>query len=256
MAERKKKPAKKPVRKRGKAKESPAQRRLRRVRDWLRAGVKIAARGFWAVLAFQALVVFVFAFINPPTNFYMLSESRRLGGIKQDWVAIETVSPDVARAIVAAEDANFCQHWGFDLGAIRAVVTRGSGRLRGASTLSQQVAKNVFLWPARSWLRKAMEAEMTLMIELFWSKRRIVEVYMNVAELDEGVFGVGAAGPHYFGVKASDLSLLQAARLAAVLPSPKGRSAVNPSVSTRKRTASIMDGARTIAADGRAACFE
>jgi monofunctional biosynthetic peptidoglycan transglycosylase len=217
--------------------------------------LRVAARIFWGLLGFQALVVFVLAFVNPPTNFYMQSESRRLGGVKQDWVAIEDFPEHMGRAVVAAEDANFCQHWGFDLAAIRSVVTSGSGRLRGASTLSQQVAKNVFLWPARSWIRKVFEAETTLMIELFWSKRRIVEVYINVAEFDEGVFGAGAAGPHYFGVKAGDLTLHQAARLAAVLPNPKKRSAVNPSARTRKRTGAIIQGAQTIQADGRDDCF-
>ncbi|MFT5006086.1 MAG: monofunctional biosynthetic peptidoglycan transglycosylase [Paracoccaceae bacterium] len=221
----------------------------------VRKALRITARVFWAALSIQAVIIFLFAFINPPTNIYILSESHRLGGVKQDWVALEDISPDVARAVVAAEDANFCQHWGFDLAAIRSVVTAGSGRLRGASTISQQVAKNVFLWPKRSWTRKLFEAETTLMIELFWSKRRIVEVYVNVAELDEGVFGVGAAGPHYFGVKAGDLTLHQAARLAAVLPNPKGRSAVNPSARIRKRTSSIIQGARTIQADGRDGCF-
>lgn len=218
--------------------------------------LRIVARVFWTLLGFQAAVVFLFALVNPPTNFFMLSEARRLGGIRQEWVALKELSPHMARAVVAAEDAAFCAHWGFDLAAIREVVTRGDGRLRGASTISQQVAKNVFLWPARSWLRKAFEAETTLMIELFWSKRRIVEVYVNVVEFDEGVFGVGAAAPHYFGVSASDLSLLQAARLAAILPSPKKRSAVHPGKATRARTAAIMDGARTIAADGRDQCFQ
>jgi monofunctional glycosyltransferase len=244
----KKKPTCKARKKRGKAKPGMLGVQVRR-------SVRIIARVFWAALGFQAVIIFLLAFINPPTNFYMLSESRRLDGIKQKWVAIEDVSPHVARAVVAAEDANFCQHWGFDLAAIRSVVTSGSSRLRGASTLSQQVAKNVFLWPNRSWVRKLLEAETTLMIELLWSKRRIVEVYINVAELDEGVFGVGAAGPHYFGVNAKDLTLHQAARLAAVLPNPKGRSAVNPSGKTRKRTGAIIQGARTIDADGRDDCF-
>ena len=221
----------------------------------MRAGLRYAARAFWAVLGFQAVLVFLFAFANPPMNFYMWAEKNRLGEIKQDWVRIEDVSEFMAQAVVAAEDAGFCEHWGFDLAAIRSAVSSGSGRLRGASTISQQVAKNVFLWPSRSWVRKALEAETTLMIELLWSKRRIVEVYINIAEFDEGVFGVAAAGPHYFGVKHGDLSLLQAARLAAILPNPKGRSAANPSGSVRKRTAAIMDGARTIVSDGRAECF-
>lgn len=213
-------------------------------------------RAFWAVLGFQALVIFVFAFANPPTNFYMLSESIRLGGVRQEWTRLEDISPDLPRAIVAAEDANFCEHWGFDLRAIRAVVASGSNRLRGASTLSQQVAKNVFLWQGRSWVRKALEAETTLFIELFWSKRRIVEVYANVAEFDQGVFGVAAAGQHYFGVAPDKLSLLQSARLAAILPNPKVRSAIHPSTKTKKRAAAIVKGARTIEADGRDGCFQ
>ena len=186
----------------------------------------------------------------------MLQESHRLGGIKQEWIRLEDVSGHVARAVVAAEDANFCEHWGFDLAAIREVVTHGKGRLRGASTLSQQVAKNVFLWPTRSWFRKILEAETTIMVELFWSKRRIVEVYVNVAEFDEGVFGVKAAGKHYFGVGANKITLTQAARLAAILPNPKGRSAIHPSAKTRVRAAAIVSGARTIQADGRDQCFQ
>jgi monofunctional glycosyltransferase len=249
VAEKKKKTAGKKRKRRGRAKPGLLRR-------WLGLGVRWLARAFWAVLAFQAVLVFLLAFINPPTNFYMLSESRRLDGVKQDWVALEDMSPNVARAFVAAEDANFCAHWGFDLGAIRAVVTDGSGRLRGASTISQQVAKNVFLWPDRSWLRKALEVETTLLIELLWSKRRIVEVYINIAELDEGVFGVGAAGPRYFGVKPERLTLQQASRLAAILPAPKRRSASSPDARTARRAAAIISGARTIAADGRDACFQ
>ncbi|NOX41152.1 MAG: monofunctional biosynthetic peptidoglycan transglycosylase [Alphaproteobacteria bacterium] len=249
MAVKKKKTGGRKGKARGKAKK-------RFLPTKLRAIFRILSRIFWALLGFQAATVFVFAFVNPPTDFYMLSESRRLGGVKQDWVRLEDVSANMGRAVVAAEDANFCQHWGFDLGAIRAVVTSGGKRLRGASTLSQQVAKNVFLWPDRSWFRKALEAETTLMLELLWSKRRIVEVYINVAEFDEGVFGVGAAAPYYFGVKAKNLTLEQAARLAAVLPNPKGRSASRPSAKTLRRVKAIISGARTIEADGRDRCFQ
>ncbi|MEM9344783.1 MAG: transglycosylase domain-containing protein, partial [Pseudomonadota bacterium] len=119
-----------------------------------------------------------------------------------------------------------------------------------------QVVKNVYLWQGRSWLRKALEAVLTPAVELVWTKRRIVEVYLNVAEFDEGVFGVEAAARHYFGVSAADLSATQAARLAAILPDPKGRSASQPSQFVRKRSAQIVDGAATIRADGRAKCFE
>lgn len=195
----------------------------------------------------------LYAAINPPATPYMLAESRRLGGVSQTWVALEEIAPIMPRAAVAAEDANFCLHWGLDLGAIEGAIARGQG---GASTISQQVVKNAFLWHGRSWPRKAIEALWTPLTELLWSKRRIIELYLNIAEFDEGVFGVGAAAEHYFGVSAGDLNRVQAARLAAILPAPKTRSASAPSPFTRARAGEILVGADTIAADGRAACFE
>ncbi len=184
----------------------------------------------------------------------MSQEAKRLGSIDHQWVPIDEVAPVMARSVVAAEDANFCQHWGFDMVAIRAALDEGSGR--GASTLSQQVVKNVYLWHGRSWARKALEAVITPVMELLWSKRHIIEVYLNVAEFDEGVFGIDAAAHHYFGVAPADLTATQAARLAMVLPNPKGRSASRPTANQRKRSAQILDGAATIRRDGRAACFE
>jgi monofunctional biosynthetic peptidoglycan transglycosylase len=160
----------------------------------------------------------------------------------------------MARSVVASEDANFCEHWGFDMKAIRAALDEGAGR--GASTISQQVAKNVFLWQGRSWPRKALEALMTPVVELFWSKRRILEVYLNVAETGKGIFGVEAAAQHYFGVSAAKLSPPQAALIAAALPDPTGRNPARPSGFLRARARAILDGAATIRVDGRAACFE
>jgi monofunctional biosynthetic peptidoglycan transglycosylase len=183
-----------------------------------------------------------------------MSESRRLGNVDRTWVSIGQVSPRLARSVVAAEDANFCDHWGFDVAAIRAAITQGGAR--GASTISQQVVKNVYLWQGRSWPRKALEAVLTPLVEIFWSKRRILEVYLNVAEFDEGVFGIEAASRHYFGVGPDKLSAVQAARLAAVLPNPKGRSASKPTAKIRKRSRAILSGAATILADGRSVCFE
>jgi monofunctional biosynthetic peptidoglycan transglycosylase len=199
------------------------------------------------------MCIVLLAFINPFSTPYMWGEGRRLGGVAQDWVAMDDIAPAMARSAVAAEDANFCLHWGLDLAAIRA--TLDAGGAGGASTISQQTVKNVFLWHGRSWLRKALEAGITPVVELVWTKRRILEVYLNIAEFDEGVFGVQAAAQHYFGVDAADLSDLQAARLAAVLPDPKGRSASDPGPVVRRRTGQIMDGAATIAADGRDDCF-
>ena len=199
-------------------------------------------------------LVALFGLVNPPTTHTMWSEGRRLGApVTQVWVDASDIAPVMMRSAVAAEDANFCLHWGFDVEAIQAAIEAGGAR--GASTISQQVVKNVYLWQGRSWLRKAMEAGLTPIMEALWSKRRILEVYLNVAEFDEGVFGVGAASRHYFGVSAEDLSATQAARLAAVLPSPKTRSASRPSNFVQRRSDSIRAGAQTIAADGRAACF-
>lgn len=215
---------------------------------------RILFRGIAIGFLLMVLLVVLWSLLNPPSNLYMYGESRRLGGVEQTWVALEDMAPVMARAAVAAEDANFCEHWGFDVRAIRAALAQGSNR--GASTISQQVVKNVYLWHGRSWVRKALEAMMTPLMEAVWTKRRVIEVYLNIAEFDEGVFGVGAAAPHYFGVTADKLTATQAARLAAVLPSPKKRSASNPSASVRKRAAQIRQGAATIRADGRAACFE
>ncbi len=196
-----------------------------------------------------------FSVMNPGQTPYMRAEARRLGApVDHIWVPLAAVAPVMARSVVAAEDANFCLHWGFDMEAIRTALEEGSGR--GASTISQQVVKNVYLWQGRNWTRKALEAVITPVVEAMWSKRRIVEVYLNVAEFDEGVFGVDAAAQHYFGVAPANLSPVQAARLAAVLPSPKTRSAANPSRRLARRAAGIMDGAETIRQDRRAACFE
>lgn len=219
-----------------------------------RQALRWAGRGVLAVAGFYLLMILLFAFVNPPGNLYMWSESRRLDGVDRVSVNLEDVAPSMARSVVAAEDANFCLHWGFDMAAIRAAAADGGNR--GASSLSQQVVKNVFLWQGRSWSRKALEALITPVVELVWTKRRILEVYLNVAEFDDGVFGVQAAAQRYFGVDAADLSPTQAARLAAVLPDPKGRSAGRPSSFVRRRAAQILAGADTIAADGRADCFE
>jgi monofunctional biosynthetic peptidoglycan transglycosylase len=220
---------------------------LRRIRLWL-------WRGLVGVAAFYGVLIVLFSFLPPPINIYQAQEAWRLGGIEKDWVGWDEIAPVMARSVVAAEDANYCLHWGFDMAAIREAIEDGGAR--GASTLSQQVVKNTFLWHGRSYLRKAMEAAITPVIELLWSKQRILEVYLNTAEFAEGVFGVQAAAQHHFGVNAADLSALQAARLAAVLPNPKDRSASQPSDFVRKRTRSILSGAETIDVDGRVGCFQ
>ena len=248
MAERKT-PKKKPAPKKRNTRKKPP--------SLVERGWQMVRRVIWgfgfAVLGFVLLATLLYAVVPPPTTPYMFSERSRLGSIKYDWTPIEDIAPVMARSAVAAEDANFCLHWGLDVNAIRSAIDRGRG---GASTISQQVIKNVYLWHGRSWLRKAMEALWTPLSEAVWTKRRILELYLNVAEFDEGVFGVQAAARHYFGVDAANLSATQAARLAAILPAPKTRSASNPSPYTRDRTSAIISGAQTIKADGRADCFE
>lgn len=231
-------------------------------RSWIKA--RLASPLLWlrrwilrGVLAFAlgaTLLVLLFSVVNPPTTHTIWSEKRRLGDVDQEWVPIEHIAPVLARSVVAAEDARFCQHWGIDVRAIRAALAEGGQR--GGSTLSQQVVKNVFLWQGRSWGRKALETLLTPLVEAIWSKRRILEVYLNVAEMDEGIFGAEAAARHYFGVGPDELSSRQAALIAAVLPNPKNRSAARPSQKLSRRAAQIRDGAATIRADGRAGCFE
>lgn len=228
---------------RGAPNGSPGRARRRRrwvprfLRRWLLRG---------AFAAF--LVILLMSFINPPTTWTILTE----GSPGRHWTPAARIAPIMLRATVAAEDANFCHHWGFDMIEIRKVIASGSSR--GASTLTQQTAKNVFLWQGRSWLRKGLEAVLTPVLEALWSKRRILEVYLNVAEFGPGIFGIGQAAEHWFATTPDRLTPAQAARLAAILPAPKQRDPRGKAVG--RRAAAILDGAATIARDGRAACFE
>ncbi len=219
---------------------------------WRRA-LRLLTRALLLVVVLIVGWIALYAVVAPPITPYMISEGRRLESLEQVWRPMAEISPHLARAVVAAEDANFCLHWGFDMDAIRAAIAAGAAR--GGSTISQQTVKNAFLWQGRSWLRKALEATMTPVMEAIWSKRRVLEVYLNIVEFDEGIFGAEAAAQHYFGISAADLNRTQAARLAAVLPNPQGRSASSPSQTTLNRARSIADGAATISADGRDACF-
>ncbi len=176
---------------------------------------------------------------------YMAAEKIRAAGrgedsgLRKKWVPYDQVSGQMALAVIAAEDQNFLNHSGFDFKELKKVLDSDKKRKRGASTITQQVAKNVFLWHGRSYLRKGLEAWFTVLIELFWTKKRILEVYMNVAETGNLTFGVEAAAQHYFKIPASRLSRSQAARIAAVLPNPKVYSAGNPGPYVRKRSAWI-----------------
>lgn len=235
-----------------------AARKRKAVKESLfRRSARTFRRSLWRLVlglgAVLVLWVAAYAIVPIPTTPYILQERARLGAVSRDWVPLERIAPDLQRAVVAAEDANFCLHWGFDMQAIRAAINAGASR--GGSTISQQSVKNAFLWHGRSWLRKALEAGITPLVELIWPKERILEVYLNIAEFAPGVFGAEAAAQHHFGVAAADLSAGQAARLAAVLPAPQRRDAGAPSQQVVARARAIADGAATIRADGRDDCF-
>ena len=178
-------------------------------------------------------------------NFHYLAHS--------DWASMEDISPWMGLAVIAAEDQKFPSHWGFDVTAIEKALAhneRNENRIRGASTLSQQTAKNLFLWDGRSWLRKGLEACLTLGIETVWSKKRILTVYLNIAEFGEGTFGVEAASQRYFHKSASKLSMSEAALLAAVLPNPVKFRADAPSGYVRSRQAWILRQMQQLGGEG------
>lgn len=197
-----------------------------------------------AVAAVTVVTVLCLRWIPPPTTAFMLE--RRIapffGGnhqraIRYRWVAWGSISPNVRLAVVAAEDQNFPRHRGFDFESILdALQHQGRrGRLRGASTITQQVARNLFLWPGRSYVRKGLEAYFTLLLELLWPKRRILEVYLNIAEFGDGTYGVTAAARTFFGESPAELSMQEAAVLAAVLPNPIRFDARRPSPYVQER---------------------
>nr|WP_286790067.1 monofunctional biosynthetic peptidoglycan transglycosylase [Leclercia sp. UBA1284] len=170
-----------------------------------------------------------------------------------DWVSMDEISPWMGLAVIAAEDQKFPEHWGFDMGAIEKALAhneRNENRIRGASTLSQQTVKNLFLWDGRSWVRKGLEAGLTLGMETVWSKKRILTVYLNIAEFGEGVFGVEAASQRYFHKPASKLSPAEAALLAAVLPNPIRFKASAPTGYMRSRQAWILRQMRQLGGEG------
>lgn len=222
-------------------------RPMRRMICWLWGWVRwLGLR----LLALMFVLVFVFSFINPPTSWTIMQGTRQYPGHPHAWTSYDNIAPAMVRAVVAAEDANFCGHWGFDMIEIRRVIATGSPR--GASTITQQTAKNVFLWQGRSWPRKLLETAYTPMIEALWSKRRIVEVYLNLAEFGRGVFGVQAAARYYYDTTPDKLTLGQSAALASILPSPRTRNPQSGSARARQ----IVSGAQTIRADGRDACLQ
>lgn len=178
-----------------------------------------------APVVLLVLHLMLFKHVEVPLTPLMLIRASQGHGIDQRWVKLDEISPHVARAVIAAEDNRFCEHDGVDWRAVRAVLDeyRDEGRLRGASTISMQTVKNLYLWPGRSVIRKGLETILVHLLEAAWSKERIIEVYLNIAELGPGIYGVEAAAQHHYGITAERLNLVQSAGLAATLPAPLSR---------------------------------
>ncbi len=201
----------------------------RRRSRWIMIPIKI----LFGFIALSLLMVAIYRFVPPPVTLTMLFDPN---GITKDWTPLDDIDPDMARAAIAGEDGKFCSHHGFDVDAIAkaAIHNASGGRIRGGSTISQQTAKNVFLWQGGGFVRKGLEAWFTVLIEAMWGKKRIMEVYLNVAETGIGTYGVQAGAIRYFHHGAGKLSKAEAGRIAAVLPLPKKRAAVAPSGFTRR----------------------
>ena len=202
-------------------------------------------------------------FVPPLFTILMVKQAVAGHGMDYRWRSLDHISPRLVEAVIAAEDARFCQHHGFDVEAIQKAMEaneraeqRGSDKRRGASTISQQTAKNVFLWPSRDWVRKGLEVGYTGLIELVWGKRRIMEMYLNVAEWAPGVYGAEAASRHWFGKSAENLTAREAARLAAILPSPRRYKAASPGPYVRRRASRIQAAMGTVREAGLDRCVD
>lgn len=207
-------------------------------------------------VAISVLWVLLYAVVPPPVTFTMLADSS---GITKDWTSLSAIDRNMVRAVIAAEDGKFCTHNGFDTEAIEEAIERNAKgkRIRGGSTVSQQTAKNVFLWQGSGWtryVRKVPEVWFTFLIEKIWGKRRIMEVYLNVAETGIGTYGVEAGAQRYFNHGAGKLTPAEAARIAAILPLPKKREAVSPSGFTRRYGNTIRARIGQVRRDGLDGC--
>ncbi len=210
-----------------------------------------------AFLIISVLWVLAYRFVNPPITITMIGDMIAGRGATKDWMPIGDIDRDMVRGAIAAEDGKFCSHHGFDFEAIEDAMKRNAsgGRIRGGSTISQQTAKNAFLWQGGGYARKGVEAWFTFLIEHLWGKRRIMEVYLNLAETGIGTYGVNAGSQRYFGHDASAMSATEAARIAAVLPLPKKRGAIAPIGFTRRYGNTIAARIPSVARDGLDSCI-
>jgi monofunctional biosynthetic peptidoglycan transglycosylase len=228
----------------------------RRPRSWPRRILGWIVKLVLIFLVGSVLWVLAYRFVNPPITATMLGDIIAGRGATRDWMNLDKIDRDMVRAAIGAEDSKFCSHNGFDVQAIEAAMIKNAsgGRIRGGSTISQQTAKNAFLWQGGGYFRKGLEAWFTLLIENLWPKRRIMEVYLNLAETGIGTYGVNAGAQRYFDHDASAMSRTEAARIAAVLPLPKKRGAVAPKGFTRRYGSSISARIGVVGRDGLDAC--
>jgi monofunctional biosynthetic peptidoglycan transglycosylase len=231
----------------------PAFKRKRKGRGFFGWLIRIVI----GLILFSILWVLAYRFVPPPVTATMLGDLFAGRGINKDWMSLDEMDRDMVRAAIGAEDGKFCQHHGFDWDAIQDAAKRNAsgGRIRGGSTISQQAAKNAFLWQGGGYARKAAEAYFTFLIENLWGKRRIMEVYLNVAETGIGTYGANAGSQRYFGHDASAMSATEAARIAAVLPLPKKRGAIAPKGFTRHYGNTIAARIGQVRRDGLDACI-
>jgi monofunctional glycosyltransferase len=214
---------------------------IKKILLWTKKAVK------WFFIL-SIISVLIFRFVPVPLTPLMITRciDQKIAGqemtLSHDWEPIENLSPNLQKAVIASEDGTFLSHYGFDFGAMQKAFKGNlkGKRIKGGSTISQQTVKNVFLWQGRSYVRKILEAYFTVLIEIFWSKERIMEVYLNSIEMGEGVYGAEAASQHWFRTNAKDLSKLQAASIAAILPNPRKFKATNSSGYTERRKGRIL----------------
>lgn len=224
---------------------------MRRLVRWMVAGLL-------GLVVLSVLWVLLYAVAPVPATPLMLLRAAGGSGLAKEWKPLDAISPHLARAVIASEDTGFCSHGGFDWTAIQdALDSNEDGeRVRGGSTISQQTAKNAFLWPDRTWIRKGAEAWFTFLVERLWSKRRILEVYLNIVEWDDGVYGAEAAARHHFRKAATALTRREAALLAVVLPSPRNWSPNPPGPYVARRAGIIERRMAVVERDGLAGCAE
>ena len=220
--------------------------------------IRFLIKAVFGLVIFSVAWVALYRFVPPPFTFTMLGDVLSGRSVNKDWMPLSRIDPDMARAAIAAEDSKFCAHHGFDVDAIGAAMMRnaaGGHIIRGGSTISQQAAKNAFLWQGGGYFRKGLEAWFTVLIEAIWGKQRIMEVYLNIAETGIGTYGANAGSQRYFNHDASRMSPVEAARIAAVLPLPKKRPGVAPTGFTRRYGNAIVRRLGVVRREGLDTCL-